>query len=184
MRGILSAFVMTCCLVACAHPAHKNSPVDSAIATVMSSDLSFPAGTYFSWSPGTSQFFDDPRLDNADIHELLRGSIEDELTSRGYLVSGESGYRISYVAALEKALSDDEINKYFGVDPGLPAQSVPERSYEKGTVIIDVSDPTTNKSLWRSAMQGYVELKLSRSARKDRVRSTVSSMFMSFPRGN
>ena len=75
-----------------------------------------------------------------------------------------------------------DINRHFGINPGLPGQKSGQ-TYEKGTVIIDISDPATQKSLWRSAMQGYVEMSLTQSVRQERIKSVVAQMFRSFPKG-
>ena len=69
----------------------------------------------------------------------------------------------------------------FGINPGLPSQSPSGQSYDKGTLIIDVSDKTTRRSLWRSAMQGYVTLDISEKERRERIRLLVEKMFRSFP---
>lgn len=196
MMRILSfiAVVFCCFLAACASQPKgsifdqrlstvmPSGLVDNTFTTVMKPDLAFPVDTVFSWSPETSHFFNDSRLDNANIHELLRDSIENELMTRGYRVADGSMYSISYVAALESALSDEDINAHFGINPGLSSKSSSAKSYEKGTVIIDVSDNKEHISLWRTAMQGYVNLEIPNHLRKKRVVDVVSAMFRDFPR--
>lgn len=197
MRNLCFVIVMFCCfLTACASNPQgsifdqrlssvmSSGLVDNTYTTVMAPDLAFPAGTYFSWSPKTSHFFKDSRLDNAGIHKLLRDSIENELRSRGYRIAEGSMYNISYVAALESALSDDDIITHFGISPGLSGESSSARSYEKGTVIIDVSDNQAQKSLWRTAMQAYVSLDIPNKTRQKRVNDAVAMMFRNFPKGN
>jgi hypothetical protein len=149
---------------------------------VQAPGLSFPSGTAFSWSEGTSHFFKDPRLNNEELDNMLRESMALEMVSRGYRLVSSGQYSISYVAALEGSLSDEEISRRFGLNPGLPSQQTGQ-TYEKGTVVVDISDPTTKKSLWRSAMQGYVELDLPESVRQERVKRIVAMMFSGFPSG-
>lgn len=183
MRCLLIFLLIPCCLIACVEQPQKKTAFNSTLSTVQAPDLSFPAGTRFSWSPETSHLFQDSRLDNANIYNALRESVENELFSRGYQIVTRGQYNISYVAALEKSLSDQEIDSRFGINPGLRSKQQDGQVYEKGTVIIDVADPLTQTSLWRSAMQGYVEFGLSKSVRSARIKKVVETMFMSFPRG-
>lgn len=159
-------------------------PVGGTFSSVQAPGLAFPAGTSFSWSPTMQVLNNDPRLDDAALDAMLRDSIRDALTARGYqVVDGPAAYSVSFVAALEGALSDVEIDRLFGINPGLPSQNATGPAYEKGTVIIDVSDLEAHKSVWRSAMQGYVNLDLPARERKERIKRVVSMMFSSFPRG-
>jgi len=159
-------------------------PVGGTFSSVQAPGLAFPAGTAFSWSPTTQFLNNDPRLDDAALDAMLRDSIRDALTARGYrVVDGPTAYRVSFVAALEGALSDADIDRHFGINPGLPSPGEQSPAYEKGTVIIDVSDVDTHKSLWRSAMQGYVNFDLPARERRERIKRVVGMMFGSFPRG-
>ena len=94
-----------------------------------------------------------------------------------------SSSRLYAAAVADDPRTDADIDRHFGINPGLPSQGPKGPSYEKGTVIIDVSDVDAHKSLWRSAMQGYVNLDLPASERKERIKRVVSMMFNSFPRG-
>lgn len=171
-------------LSACVSTTSSPTPVGGTFSSVQAPGLVFPAGTAFSWSRTMQFLSDDPRLDGEALDAMLRESIEDALTARGYrIVDGATSYSVGFVAALEGALSDADIDRHFGINPGLPSQGPKGPSYEKGTVIIDVSDVDAHKSLWRSAMQGYVNLDLPASERKERIKRVVSMMFNSFPRG-
>lgn len=183
---LLLVILGLCCLVACTTQTVKTNQLQSGgiFTAVADPGLVFPVGTLFAWAQKESRVYNDPRFDDVDLNGMLRDSIEEAIVSRGYHISDRGGaYVVSYVAALERALSDDEIDKSFGINPGLTSQNRSEQLYEKGTIIIDVADPLAKKSLWRSAMQGYVVFDLPSSVRKERVKGVVSQMFSSFPQG-
>lgn len=186
MRFFLIAFVVSG-LVACVSQTADSERLYTAgtYTSVSAPDMEFPANALFSWAPGKSRVYDDPRFKDVDLNTMLRSSIEESLASRGYHVVQRGGsYEISFVAALERALSDAELDAQFGINPGLPTKVKTGQTYEKGTIIIDVSDPEAQRSLWRSAMQGYIAQKLSTRNRKERVRRIVEQMFNNFPQGN
>ncbi len=181
---LLLTMVLACGLFACASQTEDVNRLQNAgtFTTVTSPGLVFPPGSLFSWSEEKSRVYNDPVFGDIDLNKLLRESIEGEIVSRGHRVEGRGGeYKVSYVAALERSLSDEELDKSFGINPGLPSQSRSGQSYEKGTIIIDVSDAVSTRSLWRAAMQGYVTLDLSEKARRERVSRIVGKMFRSFP---
>jgi hypothetical protein len=183
---LLVVMFVTCGLFACASHTDDANRLRSAgtFTTVSNPGLVFPSGSLFSWSQEKTRVHNDPVFGDIDMNGLLRESIEAEILSRGHSVDDRGGeYQVSYVAALESALSDDELDSLFGINPGLPSQSPSGQSYDKGTIIIDVSDPVGKTSLWRSAMQGYVTRDLSDKERSERVRRVVEKMFRSFPPG-
>jgi hypothetical protein len=180
----LLALLVVCGLFACVSQTDNTNQLRNAgtFTTVTDPELIFPASSLFSWSSEKTRVYNDPVFGDLDLNGLLRESIEAEILSRGHNLSDRGGeYHVSYVAALERALSDDEIDSLFGINPGLPSQSPSGQSYDKGTLIIDVSDKTTRRSLWRSAMQGYVTLDISEKERRERIRLLVEKMFRSFP---
>lgn len=185
MKYCLSIIVLlVCSLAACVPQRVENNRLQTAgtYTSVSAPDMVFPSDTLFSWAREKSHVYNDPRFDDIDMKRMLRVGIEDALGSRGYRIADRGGnYLVSYVAALEGALSDDDLDKIFGINPGLPSQNRSGLSYEKGTIIIDISSPEDQRSLWRSAMQGYVADNLSKRERKDRIKRIVEQMFNSFP---
>jgi hypothetical protein len=92
-------------------------------------------------------------------------------------------FEIAYVAALSRSLSDVEIDQRFGVNPGMLADSKENDTYEKGTVVVDVDDPRSQQTLWRSALQGYVMFDMPEDDRQRRVTQAIERIFTSFPAG-
>lgn len=184
MRIGFLIFFLLCSLTACTSSSPA-PPVGGTFSSVQAPGLAFPSGTAFSWAPSTSLLGKEPRLDGEALDALLRESIEAALTARDYrIVDGAAQYSVGFVAALEGALSDADIDKHFGINPGLPSTGQQGPAYEKGTIIIDVADTDAHKSLWRSAMQGYVNLDLPAGERNERIKRVVNMMFSSFPRGS
>jgi hypothetical protein len=79
------------------------------------------------------------------------------------------------------ALSDQEINDRYGIQPSLSLPAPDAGRYEKGTLVIDIIDAKTGRTAWRSALQGYADLKISREERQDRLDDMIMFMLARFP---
>ncbi|MDH3999590.1 MAG: DUF4136 domain-containing protein [Desulfuromonadales bacterium] len=184
MRNISIGLVLLAALYACSSAPQPKAVTASggSVVTLKNAELTFPKGTTFSWSEAASHFYDDERIDDARIREALGQAIKSNLKERGYRVVDTDGdYEIAFVTALAGSLSDMEINKRFGVNPGMLGDSSDTNAYDKGTVIADVIDPTSGESLWRSALQAYVVFDLEEAVRKERIEKAVTRLFGSFP---
>jgi len=124
-------------------------------------DELIPKGTLFSWSPNIKGVYQDNRLNHVNMDNLLKKSIESTLVKKGYLFTenvASAGYTVTYTAALKSALSDDEVLKIFGAQPGLlPSRKLDEK-VEKGTLIVDVINQKTGHLHWRSIGQALARL--------------------------
>ena len=67
------------------------------------------------------------------------------------------------------------------MNPGLQGKSSKLDQYEKGTIIVDILDTSTNKSVWRGVVQGYADMNLSRAERGKRMESIMQQLLAEFP---
>ena len=106
------------------------------------------------------------------------------MTSKGYEYtwrSRQADLQVGYVVILDGALSDKELNSRYGIQPSLNLQAPDSVRYEKGTLVIDITDRKTGRSVWRGALQGFADLHLSKEDRQDRLNDMVRFMLARFP---
>lgn len=152
----------------------------ATVVTVKHATRTIPPGASLAWEPLALPGADRARLDMDKIDAQMHQAIGESLKRRGFALAGEGDYRLVYVAALEKDLTDADLNQLFGINPGYAPGST-RSVYEKGTVVIDISDPVTHESFWRAAAQGHVDYKIDDATRRLRLERLVEKMFSDFP---
>lgn len=93
----------------------------------------------------------DPMLVNSISNRALRSDISDALMARGYRPAAAGTQADFEVAAYATANQALDIHTYdYGYTwSGWPREYTEVETYEKGTVIIDLVDPSTHQLLWR-----------------------------------
>jgi hypothetical protein len=182
MKGIITCALLSSC-------ASKQIPpqanVQVSFVTVHHSVLHIPVRATYQWSTGFSRQVAAGRLHDVDMWGLLKQGIEAEMQAKGYRKIGaaeQADIHISFVAALASALDDAEIQRKYGLVPGLMVHQVDKRRYEKGTLIFDVVNPKTHKLAWRTAGQALATLdKLPVEDRKVRIAVFVKKLLAFLP---
>jgi hypothetical protein len=155
----------------------------TTITSVTYSERRLPQSARYSWLPAAEKYYEDARFKNSPIQSYFKEAIQQNLNNRGYrLVSSaaDSDFLVGYVIALESSLKDEEINEQYHLNPGLPGQAVNSNQYEKGTLIIDLIDPGSQRSMWRGAMQGFAKFDTKEEVRKKRINLFVDRLFQSY----
>jgi len=137
-----------------------------------------------SWKPDGSFIQGNDRIDEDNYKRLLEDAIVATLKSKGYTFSDDNKQAqllVSYAAGLESELSDAEITQRFGMIPGLQGKGSVDGKYEKGTIVVDIYDKHTGKSVWRGVVQGFADLKLSSGERSQRLKTTIRQLMAEFP---
>ena len=137
----------------------------------------------FSWKPDSSFILASENIKPDTFKPVIENAIILALQNKGYQFTKESNtdLQVSYAAGLEAELSDKDIVKRFGMNPGLQGKSSKLDQYEKGTIIVDILDTSTNKSVWRGVVQGYADMNLSRAERGKRMESIMQQLLAEFP---
>lgn len=138
----------------------------------------------FSWKPDSSIVLASERVAPDDFKPLIENAIVVALKNKGYKLGNNaesSDLLVSYAAGLETELSDKEITRRFGMIPGLQGKSTNPEKYEKGTIIVNIFDKSTNKSVWRGVVQGFADLKMSRAERSKRLERIMQQLLAEFP---
>lgn len=139
-----------------------------------------PVGALFGWLPGLTGMYQDDRLNHTNMDQLLKKGIVSALIEKGYrFTENASGadYTVAYTAALESALSDDEVLQTFGVQPGLVVRKNSTQNVEKGTLVIDVTNQKTGRMHWRSSGQALAKLEqMPEQQRQQRINQFIKMM--------
>ena len=138
----------------------------------------------FAWKPDSSFVLASDQIKPDDFKPLIENAIVVALKNKGYKLGNNvasSDLLVSYAAGLETELSDKEITRRFGMIPGLQGKSTNPEKYEKGTIIVNIFDKSTNKSVWRGVVQGFADLKMSRAERSKRLERIMQQLLAEFP---
>ena len=161
----------------------SSSLSQTTIVSVLYSDKVLHESARFSWLPAAVKFYEDPRLKNSPIQLYFQEAIQQNLNKRGYRFVPsvvDSDFLVAYVLALENSLNDEEINEKYQLNPGLPRQKLNPNRYEKGTLIIDLIESGTKRSIWRGGMQGFAKFDIGEEERKKRINLFVDRLFQSY----
>ncbi len=143
------------------------------------------SGGSYSWASGTGGVAGNLQLSrNAGVDVLIREVIDEELAARGWRhVESGGDVDVAYVAALERELDVQEVNDLFRYRGRMwTVTNVEVRAYERGTLIIDLSDPEADEPLWRGAAEAELH-RDDRDYRERRLREAVQAILAELPSG-
>jgi len=138
----------------------------------------------FTWSSRMREIHSNPHEAEVFDQESLEKAISNALQKKGYEYTWRAGLadlRVGYLVVMNGVLTGKEINDRFGIQPGLNLQAPDTVRYEKGTLVIDIVDMKTGRTAWRSALQGFADLRISREDRQERFDDMVMFMLARFP---
>lgn len=136
------------------------------------------------WKPGGLHVVPDDKFNVNDMTLAIESAIKEILLEKGYRFDDTATnphLQVSYLAALEEEVSDEEIIRRFGIMPGFNRQSPDASRFQKGTIVIDIMDVEMGKSVWRGAVQGFAALERSQDEREKRVKSIFEELMLQFP---
>lgn len=160
-------------------------PNPYAVISVSNPEIKVLSSNIFSWSDKSRYVYDDDRLGGFPLKEKFQSDIKIKLSSNGYVFSenkDNASMVIGYVIALESSLNDMDINSLYGINPGYINKDKTKQGneYEKGTIIIDILEARTYRSIWRGAIQGMAEFGISDAERETRLKSAVDRLLSEF----
>jgi hypothetical protein len=141
-------------------------------------------GSTFAWLPAAIRFYEDERLQDADLKSLIETEITGNLEAEKMVLVdsvNSASYTIAYAAALASSLDDSTIIRNYGLLPGMVPVDENDTGVEKGSLIIYVINTRLDRIVWRSAAQVGVHFDAPAELRSARVKQVVSEMFQTFP---
>lgn len=140
----------------------------------------------FTWAQRRQQAGAAQATEDASIDTLLQAAISDTLQAKGYRYStipDEGDLVVSYHVALDDTLPGREPpdTNDIQLQPSLNINSPDPARYEKGTLVIELTDKSTGLTAWRSALQGFAVRDLGATERRQRVGLMVDRMLAGVP---
>lgn len=154
-----------------------------SIISISAPGFSASPGSTFSWHPVMSQR--EKAADNSinEARVLLDPILVNSMQQKGYQINkwvrAKSDYWLAYTVLFEDAMSEDVMIKKFGMEPGFVNNQA--SSYEKGSLIVDLIERRSQKTVWRSSAQGLVAPEIPEDLRRVRLESAIGQMFSSLP---
>jgi hypothetical protein len=113
-------------------------------------------------------------------HAALKSLIETELPKVGLARSSDSAQDLWVYYDVTKESTTKRV--YVGHNMGDNNTDWADRSYAAGTIVLDFSDPKTNRTVWRGSIQGELAPELSKEKRIARVNEALVKLLKAFPR--
>lgn len=185
-RNIITIFICSLA-IGCSNPQQvPEQKVRSAysIVATANSNVHFSKGSSFSWQSNSRPVLGKTRIDKAALGQLLDHSFRKALIKQGYIWKGLSSgaqYQISYIAIAGDAVSDEEINREFRINPGLRTDQRGSSIQNKGTLIVNIVENRSGRSVWQVAMQAYLHVDDEVDSRKQRIARAVHTIVSRMP---
>ena len=127
-----------------------------------------------------------PFADNSLLRKRVRQAAEQALQSRGFRLvpAEEAEFLVTFVVTLEERLrATGSHSGYWGHRPrygGYVYSRTDVRSFQDGTLVIDIVDPDSRNLLWRGWARGLVP---TADRNRDRIHEGVRRILRKFPPG-
>lgn len=158
----------------------------SVVATGDSNFNASQAQTY-SWSSSMQELTGVPRLHDVPLRDMMKDSIRSNMEAKGYRYDdgqGPGDLVVGYSVSLDDAEMNSDAARRSGVIPSLNFSTPDPEKFEKGTIVIEITESTTGVVAWRSALQGFSIIDLDDAERRNRLDGMVRRMLSGFPARN
>ncbi|QYK14529.1 DUF4136 domain-containing protein [Shewanella rhizosphaerae] len=192
--GLLLLTSVTACSVTQEEPLQLSMAPEDRLTLVASGDLSFiqgqatQDGQAFALHPDFELLNVGEEVKPEQLKSRMRGAITAVMQAKGYRqvpASDSPDLLIGYGVALGDTMSDGEILQKVGLVPGVSAQGVDMRRFEKGSVLLLVFDPRLIEPSWRVLAQGFTPLNqdstLAAQQADERLTRVINKMLSELP---
>lgn len=155
--------------------------------TIVSSgnpNVDIASSTHYSFIPNMHETHGMLTLGGVPVKVFLEGAVNDAMNAKGYPFSRVTDKRsllVGYQLALGKAGLGDQLSGQYGLQPGLTSTGLDAQHYEKGTLIITVTENRSGRIVLRSALQGFADLSIPAGVRQQRINDIVLRMLSGLP---
>lgn len=183
--SLLSAFLAIFILSACVQVQVKDHDRGNqlVVSSVRDMPVKFPQASLFSLSPKYVKEATFHEAKSQAAYQMYTNAIVADLQKHGFVNTAsatQADFHVGFGIALSQDLSEDAINKTFGISPGLPEQE----SLKKGSFLVYIEDNKTGERVWRGIAQGFAHDEFTPAQRKQRAEQVVSIVMKQFYQGN
>jgi hypothetical protein len=134
----------------------------------------------------------DPAVFNNIVESRVKEAVNQALQAKGFReVSSDPSFLVAWHGAINDQHSVNTVGTSYGYGwgwyggwggPGMTTSTTYVSTWQEGTLIIDVVDPTDNKLVWRGSAQGEVdEYKNDPERMQQELNDAVTKMMATFP---
>jgi len=179
LRVLTLVLAATLALPGC-QSSSSNADGQLTVTSTSNPRLRIPSNGTYSWMEG-SMIVRDPRL-SSEVYPILLDELESGFKRRGYsrLEYGEPDLLVGVIAALAGTVKDAEINQAYGLDSTWLPDGLSSDDYAAGSIVLDVIDARTSRSLWRGAVHGAAKFERTTEERREHVKNAIETLLTSF----
>lgn len=127
----------------------------------------------------------DTLSNNLAIIQTIQGAIDQDLGESGFTKTSKSDFKLAMLIVDRDQGINYTLDRYFGdslrgADIG-SVPSLPGKSLEQGTMVLDAIDAKSGKVIWRGTAVTDINRNNSPDVRKDKIEWIVSELLKSFP---
>jgi hypothetical protein len=115
-----------------------------------------------------------PMAPSSLTHERIRAAIQQELTRKGFA-------KVSEREADFMVLHHAVIGRHIEVDPYGSGWGEDIRTYDEGTIVVDIISSKDKKLIWRGTAKGAIDPDLTPDERNSRIQDAVRQILEKFP---
>jgi uncharacterized protein DUF4136 len=145
---------------------------------------SFAGLRTYAWHAAAKVDTRDPRFDTPQIEREIRNGVDAALAAKGFRQTETvpPDFLVGYSAKLESGSSTVAIRRTLGdssFDWGWTSSHTVD--YETGALMLEMTDPTTQRMLWRAVASAVVIEQATSTERQERIGKAVRKMLDDFP---
>jgi hypothetical protein len=125
----------------------------------------FPATAQWTWNEGLNRFPKNASMETLNIESIMRESITESLTERGYTLApagGKVDFLVHYRVGLGQVIKKDSVESY-------------------GSLSLTLVDTTTDQSVWEGFIKTEADIAISEAERRKRMQERMNEMLKDFP---
>jgi len=135
----------------------------------------------------------DLRVNNPRIDALVKRAVEDRLQSMGFAKAGAADkpdYLLAWFGTIEEEVKDISLASFYsrsgytGLLGNMPEEmkdGTVQKTFSRGTLVIDVLDSADKKVLWRGNATNTLRSKMSEKQLAEYIDASVAHIFKSLP---
>ncbi|CDU05907.1 Hypothetical protein VCR12J2_680082 [Vibrio coralliirubri] len=174
----LMAIGLTACTTQEIPPSHNYGVVTSGDFDFMKHGV-----MTYSWHPESEKVYLSQKYDETVVTDLVRDSIQDQLSSKGYQLKqdGVGDAVVGFGLAEESELNDESIFDAIKLSTGVPFYDGEGKVAEKGSLYIAFFVPNSEVVQWQALAQSGIQPDLEPSESKQRITGFVEMLFRRMP---
>ncbi len=158
------------------HPISVNTGYDR--------DANFAGRRMYAWGAATKLDTGDPRFDTQQMEREIRSAVDATLAAKGFQKtdSANPDFLVGYAADVASGRSTVTRQRTLGDTSGEWAWTGSHTvDYETGALVLEMTDPTTKRILWRAVASAVVIERATAVERQERIGKAVRKMLDDFP---